>query len=82
MQLFEGLVDDKILKIINLFLNKPDEFFHINQTSELTGVSLASTFRIINKLVEKNILDYKEISKFKVYKLAKNKKTKKLGEVL
>ncbi len=82
MELFTGLIDSKTLKIIGLFINNPDEFYHINKVSDETDVPLATTFRIINILTKNEILEYKLISKFKIYRLAKNTKTNKLRKII
>ncbi len=82
MDVLEGIFDDKILRILRLFLDNPEEYFHINKVSKRTKVPLATTFRIMKLLLEQDIIKYNEISKFKIYKLASNKKTKKLGKIL
>lgn len=82
MDVFSGLVDDKTLRVLRVFLNNPDEFFHINKVSQKSKVPLATTFRIMKNLLELDILSVQKISKFKIYKLADNKKTKRLKVLL
>jgi DNA-binding IclR family transcriptional regulator len=82
MNLFKGLIDDKVLKVLKIFTKEPDQFFHINKVAEASSVPLATTFRIINSLVQNKLLTIQKISKFKIYSLAKNKKTKKLRRLL
>ncbi len=82
MGLFEGLIDEKTLRVLTLFIGNPDEYFHINKVADDTKVPLATTFRIMNALTEKKIIEYKQISKFKIYRLAKNKKTTKLRKLI
>lgn len=82
MDLFKGLIDDKVLKVLKIFTKEPDQFFHINKVAKEAKVPLATTFRIINSLAKNSLLDIQKISKFKIYKLAKNKKTKKLRRLL
>ena len=82
MDLLKGLVDDKILRVLNVFLSEPDQFFHINKVSQQSKVPLATTFRIINSLVDNKLLKIEKISKFKLYKLADTKKTKRLRRIL
>jgi len=82
MTLFRGLIDDKTLKVLALFINHPEEYFHINKVSDDAKVPLATTFRIINSLKNNGIIEYKKISKFKIYTLAKNQKTKQLRRIL
>ena len=82
MSVFSGLVDKKVLRVLAVFLNNPRELFHINKVSKKAKVPLATTFRIINNLVSFNILSVQKISKFKIYKLADNNKTKKLRRLI
>ncbi len=82
MDIFSGLVDEKTLRVLTVFLENPKELYHINKVSEASGVALATTFRIINKLSKNNFLRVRKISKFKVYQLEKNSKTKKLRRLL
>jgi DNA-binding IclR family transcriptional regulator len=82
MNLFKGLIDDKILRVLTIFIKEPDQFFHINKVAKGAGVPLATTFRIINSLSKNKILEIQKISKFKIYKLAKNKKTNELRRLL
>jgi len=78
MNLLSGLVDKKILSILNVFLENPDRFYHINKVAEESKVPLATTFRIMKTLLGEDIITVQTISKFKIYKLADNKRTKKL----
>ena len=82
MGVLNGLVDDKILRILKLFLSKPDEFFHINKVSKESDVPLATAFRIINTLLENDLIEFQRISKFKIYRIKKSNKTRKLGRIL
>ena len=82
MDIFTGLVDEKTLSVLRVFINNPDDLFHITKVSKKAKVSLATTFRIMNNLLEIKILKVQKISKFKIYQLAKNKKTKKLRKVI
>ncbi|MBN2422095.1 helix-turn-helix domain-containing protein [Candidatus Woesearchaeota archaeon] len=79
---FNGLIDKKTLAVINLFLVKGEEMFHINKVAEQTGVPLATTFRIINQLAELEIIEKKTIGKFSIYTLAKNRKTGFLKRII
>lgn len=82
MDLFKGLIDEKVLKVLKTFLREPDQFFHINKVAEESNVPLATTFRIMNSLKDNNLLFVEKISKFKIYKLKKNKKTAKLRRLI
>jgi len=82
MDLLKGLVDDKVLRVLKVFLLEPDQFFHINKVSQDSEVPLATTFRIINSLVNNNMLKIEKIGKFKLYRLADNKKIKQLRKII
>ncbi len=82
MSLLKGIIDDKILKIIQLFMTHPNELYHINKVAEETVIPVSTTFRIMKKLVKLGIIQYRTISKFKVYHLANNDKTKKLKKII
>jgi len=82
MSVLDGLVDQKTNSVMSVFFSSPDKFFHINKVSQESGVSLASTFRIMNALVDLDIIEFQTISKFKIYRLKKNKKTKELGKII
>ena len=82
MGIFQGIIDDKVLRILKLFLDNPKELYHINRVSEESKVPVATTFRIMNTLRENGIIEHRNISKFKIYSLARNSKTRKLGRVL
>ena len=70
------------MTILKLFLDNSEEYFHINKVSKETGVPLSTTFRIMKKMLKQEIIVYNEISKFKIYKLADNKKTRKLRRMI
>lgn len=75
---FSGLIDDKTLRVISVFLDAPNELFHINKVSKEAKVPLATTFRIINLLYKEKIIEKKTIGKFSIYRFAANKKTRHL----
>ncbi|MBN1503281.1 helix-turn-helix domain-containing protein [Candidatus Woesearchaeota archaeon] len=82
MDLFKGIIEAKTLAILRLFLDSSDEYFHINLVSQKTKVPLATAFRIIKKLEQHDFIEHKIISKFKIYRLKPNKKTKILGRFI
>lgn len=82
ISMVEGLIDKKIVKILRLFFENKGELFHINMISKKSKVPLATTFRIIKKLVDLDTITTIEIGKFKVYKLNANKKTEILIDLI
>jgi len=81
MHVLQGIVDDKTLRVLNVFLNNPREFFHINKVANQSNVPLSTAFRIINNLLNHEFITYQEIGKLKIYQLAKNKKIRKLRKL-
>jgi len=81
-KLLENLFDKKLIQILRLFLNRKDQQMTLLEVSKYTKVSLASTFRIINKLVEIEILQITKIKHLKIYSLAINEKTKYLDAII
>jgi len=80
-KILEGLFDKKMLTILKLFLKKKDQQFYLKEISKQTKVPLATTHRILNKLLELEIIDRTKIKHLKIYKLAQNEKTKYLESV-
>jgi uncharacterized membrane protein len=77
--IFRGIVDDKIRKILDMFIKRKGELFHLHKISKLSNVPISSSFRMVKKLVDFGFITSIKIGKFKVYKLADNEKTKVLA---
>lgn len=73
--ILDGLLDKKIKNILNVFIKNKDELFHLKKISEVSNVPIATSFRLMKKLVSLGFVTTIRINKFKVYKLAENKKT-------
>ncbi|MBD3252415.1 hypothetical protein GF386_01660, partial [Candidatus Pacearchaeota archaeon] len=82
MEILKDLFDEKILETINLFLDNPEKRFSLTDVSGLTKVNIATTFRILNKLTNKNFIKTILIGKIRVYQLEKNEKTLALTRFL
>ncbi len=81
-ELLERLFDEKKLKVMQFFFNNPEEDFYMREISKRTKVPVATTFRIINKLRELEILKEIKIKKFKVYRLNQTKNTEFLQDIV
>jgi len=75
MEILKELFDEKIIEILNLFMHNPEKQFALTEISNATKINITSTFRILNKLVDKEILKVIVIGKIRIYQLEKNKKT-------
>lgn len=79
-QLLAELFDDKITKILTVLSNKPKDFY-LKELSDTAKVPIATTFRIVQKLKQLNVITESQISKFKLYRLANNNKSRFLTEI-
>ncbi len=76
VNVLEGLFDKKILKIVRLFLNEKENQFYLREISTKVNVPVATTFRIIKKLLKLSIIEEIKIKKFKLYKIKQGSNTK------
>jgi hypothetical protein len=71
-ELLEHLFEQKKLKILRLFLQDKEKEFYLREISNLTKVPVASVFRIIQKLLQLDLIQEMKVNKFKLYKAADN----------
>ena len=74
MEILNDLFDEKLIKIINIFLDSPEKRFCLTDISNLSRINVSTTFRILNKLVEKKIIKTIIIGKVRIYQLEANDK--------
>ena len=82
MEILKDLFDKRIMSILNLFIKNPEKEFYLSEVSRLVKINISTTFRILNKLVEKNYIKANLIGKVKVFKFEKNEKTFALTKFL
>ncbi len=82
MEILKDLFDEKIIKIINLFIENSEKKYFLTDVANLTKVNITTTFRILNKLAEKGFLRTQIIGKVRFYQLDQNEKTKELMKLL
>lgn len=63
------LLDPKLKSILDVFLQKKGQLFHLKKLSEESNVPLATTFRLVSKLVKEGFLDITKVGKIKLYKI-------------
>ncbi len=80
--ILEGLMDKKIENVLNVFIKNKGELFHLQKISQQSKVPIASSFRLMKRLTNAGFVTVIRIGKFKVYKLAENKKTRVLSGLL
>jgi len=81
-EVIKQLFDKKILRIIEVFVKHRGKQFYLRELSRESGVSPATTYRILRKLVQSGFVEEIVLSKFKVYQLIINDKTKGLVKLL
>jgi sugar-specific transcriptional regulator TrmB len=82
MDILKDLFDEKVIEIVNLFLDNPEKRFCLTDISSLSKVNIATTFRILNKLISKGFVRTIVIGKVRIYQLEKNEKTLALTKLL
>jgi len=75
LKILEDLFDIKKLKVLRLFYREKGKKFYLREVAKEAGVPLATTYRIMQKLVALNLIDIITLSKFKVFVLAQNENT-------
>jgi DNA-binding MarR family transcriptional regulator len=80
--ILKELFDDKIIRIINVFLSHPTRQFYLSEISNISKVNVSSVFRILNKLSSKGFVKTTIIGKIRFYQLNRNEKTRALMEFL
>jgi len=80
--ILEQLIDQKTIKILRIFFENDKKQFYLREISKITGVSGASTFRLLNKLVNIKVINLISAAKFKIYTLADNETTRFLGQLI
>ncbi len=82
IHILEELFDRKKIRILKLFLRDKENEFYLREISRLARVPVASTHRIIKKLVSLSIIKEIRIKQFKVYMIAQNKTVEYLDSIL
>ncbi|MBN1502330.1 hypothetical protein JW930_02200 [Candidatus Woesearchaeota archaeon] len=82
LEILENLFDTKMIDILRVFINNESKQYYQREIAKMTNTSPASTYRIMARLTELNILELTQIKKLKLYKLAQNKSTEFLKSFL
>jgi hypothetical protein len=77
-----GLFDEKIISVLNVFLDNQNERFSLSQISSLAKVNITTTLRIIDRLIRQELIELTVIGKSKVYRFKRNEKTLALNNIL
>ena len=82
LDVLTGLIDDKLIRVISLFMKYPSKKFYLSEISKLSNVNTATTFRILKKLVGEKLVNMDVIGKVRVYQLGKSERIKSLSGML
>jgi hypothetical protein len=80
--ILESLFDKKVLQILRLFMKNRDKKFYLMEIAKASNVPIATTSRIMHKLIDLKLIDIVAVSKFKLYVLAQNETTSFLEGIL
>lgn len=69
METLAALFDNKVLAILAVLVNDTSGGLYLREISKYSKVPDATTFRIINKLEQANLLDITKIKNLKLYRL-------------
>jgi predicted transcriptional regulator len=79
IEVLKELFDPKKIDVLKVFFANQEKQFYLKEISDSVKVPMASTHRILKRLVKAEIITETSISKFKVYQIAKNEKTQFLS---
>ncbi len=82
LDFLESLFDPKLVRILRVFFQFSQKKFYLKEVSDSSGVSMATTHRLLTKLVKLNIISEIKISRFKVYQLSDNERTSFLSDFI
>ena len=82
LNILKDLFDEKVIGIMNIFINNPEKQFYLSELSKLSRINISTTFRILNKLSEQGFLKMVVIGKVKMYQMDGNEKTRALVNFL
>lgn len=72
VDVLKDLFDEKILSILNIIINDKTGGMYLGEISMAAEVPKATTFRIINKLVNSELIEEKKIKKLKLYRFKRS----------
>lgn len=71
-EILEKLFNKSTIRLIQLFLREKEKQFYLREISKETKIPIATTSRLLNKLLKLEILKLIKIKKFKLYELNQN----------
>jgi Fe2+ or Zn2+ uptake regulation protein len=82
IHILRDLFDEKIIRIINVFIKYPEKQFYLSEVSKLSGINISTTFRTLNRFLEQGFVKTIVVGKVRLYQLERNDKTSALLKFL
>jgi hypothetical protein len=64
-----GLMDYKIVAVLGVFMKNSNMEYCLNEVTELSKVPVATTHRILRKLIKQNLIKFNKIKTLRLYSL-------------
>lgn len=71
-ELLNSLFDQKIIKILRTLFHNSDQEYYLRELAKASRVSPASTYRILQKLSEAKIVEFRKVKNMTLYKWKTN----------
>lgn len=78
LDVLKDLFDEKIIRIMNVFIVNPDKQFYLSEIAKFSKINISTTFRVLNRLSLQGFLRVTVIGKVRMYQLERNDKTRAL----
>lgn len=82
VETLKTLFDEKKIRVLQVFIQKPQERFTLKEVVKKSKVSLATGHRIMKFLHENSIVDLHKVKHLTIYKLAQNETAQYLANLL
>lgn len=76
------IFDQRILAIVNILIEEPQKYFSLTEIANSININVATTLRILKKLVDKEVVEKNTMGKSSFYRLKESEKTITLRRML
>jgi DNA-binding IclR family transcriptional regulator len=76
------LIDEKLLKILSVLYTNKENFYHLTQLASESKVPAATTFRLIQRLAESQLIIIARVGKLKIYRFNTNEQNEKIMQMI
>jgi predicted transcriptional regulator len=64
-----GLIDSKTVSVLEVFIKNPNKEYCLNEVAEISKIPIATSHRILRKLIKLNLIQFNKIKTLRLYKL-------------